>query len=109
MTAQGTGSFSGTVSWRKASALFLPRETHEYKFVVNGVWPADPKCPNLTPKFSANSILWRKLYDPQASAVCDQMDNFMRVLNWTPHLKPTSAADARGDPCVCAADCRCCR
>lgn len=28
--------------------IYLPPGTYEYKFVVNGVWQADPQCPGWT-------------------------------------------------------------
>ncbi len=31
------------------AVLNLPGGTHEYKFVVNGVWHSDPKCPDWVP------------------------------------------------------------
>ena len=39
--------------------LHVPSGTHEYKFVVNGVWTADPKCPawSLNGMGSLNSVL----------------------------------------------------
>lgn len=36
--SQGSGHFK--------TALELPAGTHEYKFVMNGVWISDPKCPD---------------------------------------------------------------
>ena len=41
------------------STLRLPAGTHEYKFVVNGVWSADPKCHAWVPNGigSLNSVL----------------------------------------------------
>jgi 1,4-alpha-glucan branching enzyme len=37
----------------------VPTGTHEYKFVVNGVWTADPECPDWAPSGcgSLNSVL----------------------------------------------------
>lgn len=37
----------------------VPRGTHEYKFVVNGEWRADPKCPKSAPNVqgSVNSVM----------------------------------------------------
>ena len=35
---EGAGNYSAT--------LFLPPGTHEYKFVINGVWQSDPRCPS---------------------------------------------------------------
>jgi len=39
--------------------LRIPAGTHEYKFVVNGIWSADPKCPTWAPNGlgSLNSVL----------------------------------------------------
>ena len=41
------------------AVLNLPEGTHEYKFVVNGVWLSDPKCPNWAPDGcgAINSVL----------------------------------------------------
>ena len=41
------------------AALRVPTGTHEYKFVVNGVWAMDPKCVEWTPngQGSLNSVL----------------------------------------------------
>lgn len=41
------------------TALFLPFGRHEYKFVVNGVWSADPACAEWVPDGhgSINSVL----------------------------------------------------
>ena len=41
------------------ATLSLPRGTHEYKFVVNGVWRTDPKCREwiLNGYGSLNSVL----------------------------------------------------
>jgi 1,4-alpha-glucan branching enzyme len=41
------------------TALHLPSGTHEYKFVVNGDWTHDPKCPDCVPDGygSLNSVL----------------------------------------------------
>ena len=41
------------------ASFSLPRGTHEYKFVVNGVWSIDPKCPNRASNAygSLNSVL----------------------------------------------------
>ena len=41
------------------SALRVPRGTHAYKFVVNGVWRMDPKCREwiLNAYGSLNSVL----------------------------------------------------
>ena len=41
------------------TGLRVPTGTHEYKFVVNGVWTADPKCPDWAPNGygSLNSVL----------------------------------------------------
>ena len=41
------------------AVLSLPKGTHEYKFIVNGVWAADPKCPDQAPDGcgSLNSVL----------------------------------------------------
>lgn len=38
--------------------LKLPLGRHEYKFVVNGAWQADPNCPNWVPNSygSLNSV-----------------------------------------------------
>ena len=40
-------------------SLSLPRGRHEYKFVVNGVWTADPDCPRWEPNAhgSLNSVI----------------------------------------------------
>ena len=41
------------------AALHVPTGTHEYKFVVNGVWTADPNCAAwaLNGYGSLNSVL----------------------------------------------------
>lgn len=41
------------------ATLRVPVGTHEYKFVVNGVWTVDPKCPDQAPNpyGSLNSVL----------------------------------------------------
>ena len=41
------------------ATLRIPAGTHEYKFVVNGIWIVDPKCANWTPNGygSLNSVL----------------------------------------------------
>ena len=41
------------------TALHVPNGTHEYKFVVNGVWVSDPKCADWSPNEygSMNSVL----------------------------------------------------
>lgn len=41
------------------AALLIPLGKHEYKFVVNGVWSADPGCPDRVPDGygSLNSVL----------------------------------------------------
>jgi len=41
------------------AALRVPTGTHEYKFVVNGAWSIDPKCPAwaLNPFGGLNSVL----------------------------------------------------
>ena len=41
------------------AALRVPAGTHEYKFVVNGVWLTDPRCPEwATSGFgSLNSVV----------------------------------------------------
>ena len=41
------------------AALRVPTGTQEYKFVVNGVWTVDPKCPDWTSNGhgSLNSVL----------------------------------------------------
>jgi len=41
------------------AALHVPPGSHEYKFVVNGVWIADPNCPNSVPNAygTQNSVL----------------------------------------------------
>ena len=41
------------------ATLRLPPGTHEYKFVVNGVWTADPKCADWVPNAygSLNSVV----------------------------------------------------
>ena len=41
------------------TAFSVPPGTHEYKFVVNGAWTADPKCPDWVPNDcgSLNSVL----------------------------------------------------
>ena len=40
------------------ASLSLPPGRHEYKFVVNGVWQADPACPQWVPNSvgSINSV-----------------------------------------------------
>ena len=42
-----------------SALLRVPAGTHEYKFVVDGVWTVDPKCADLTPNGygSLNSVL----------------------------------------------------
>ena len=39
--------------------ISLPAGTHEYKFIVNGTWFSDPKCPDWIPDGcgSLNSVL----------------------------------------------------
>ena len=51
MKKNGNGMFSTT--------LLLPPGRHEYKFVVNGQWHADPKCmqANANSFGSANSVV----------------------------------------------------
>ena len=41
------------------ATLLLPAGTHEYKFVVNGVWHCDEKCPHRVPNAhgSHNSVV----------------------------------------------------
>jgi 1,4-alpha-glucan branching enzyme len=41
------------------TSLLLPKGKHEYKFVVNGVWCADPKCQEWAPNNcgTLNSII----------------------------------------------------
>lgn len=41
------------------AALPIPTGTHEYKFVVNGVWTIDPKCADWAPNCygGLNSVL----------------------------------------------------
>ena len=41
------------------ATLVIPAGTHEYKFVVNGVWTADPNCEEWAPNGcgSLNSVL----------------------------------------------------
>jgi 1,4-alpha-glucan branching enzyme len=41
------------------TTLRIPAGTHEYKFVVNGVWIVDPKCEEWVPNGcgSLNSVL----------------------------------------------------
>lgn len=41
------------------ATLDLEEGTHEYKFVVNGLWLSDPKCPNWIPDGcgAMNSVL----------------------------------------------------
>ena len=41
------------------ATLKLPQGKHEYKFVVNGDWCADPKCSDFTPNThgSINSVM----------------------------------------------------
>lgn len=41
------------------AVLLVPRGTHEYKFVVNGVWTEDPNCQDwaLNGYGSVNSII----------------------------------------------------
>jgi 1,4-alpha-glucan branching enzyme len=45
------GVFRGTIN--------LPEGTHEYKFVVDGVWHLDTKCPNFVPNAhgTLNSVI----------------------------------------------------
>ena len=47
----GSGQFSLTT--------YLPSGTYEYKFVINGIWCADPACPTWTSNAmgTLNSIL----------------------------------------------------
>ncbi len=42
-----------------AADLMLPPGTHEYKFVVDGQWRADPRCTNWVPDGlgSLNSVI----------------------------------------------------
>mgnify|MGYP001289360710 CR=1 FL=1 len=41
------------------ATLNLAEGTHEYKFVVNGLWVSDPKCPDWVPDGcgSLNSVI----------------------------------------------------
>jgi len=41
------------------TTLTLAGGTHEYKFIVNGLWMSDPKCPDWAPDGcgSLNSVL----------------------------------------------------
>jgi len=41
------------------TVLRLPRGIYEYKFIINGVWSADPNCPTWIPNAygSLNSLL----------------------------------------------------
>lgn len=41
------------------ATLRIPDGTYEYKFVVNGIWTVDPKCPEWVPDGcgSLNSVL----------------------------------------------------
>jgi 1,4-alpha-glucan branching enzyme len=41
------------------ATLRIPTGTHEYKFIVNGIWMADPKCKDWTANEhgSMNSVL----------------------------------------------------
>ena len=41
------------------ATLLLPPGRHEYRFVVNGAWQADPECPEWTPNpfGSRNSVV----------------------------------------------------
>ena len=41
------------------AVLSLPEGTYEYKFIVNGVWSSDPKCPDWVPDGcgSLNSVV----------------------------------------------------
>ena len=41
------------------ATLILPRGRHEYRFIVNGVWCADPECAEQVPNVfgSTNSVL----------------------------------------------------
>lgn len=50
MKLNGQGTFVTNIK--------LPVGRHEYKFVVNGVWQADPNCPNWVPNSygSLNSV-----------------------------------------------------
>lgn len=50
MKLNGHGTFVTNVK--------LPVGRHEYKFVINGVWQADPNCPNWVPNSygSLNSV-----------------------------------------------------
>ncbi len=51
MDQAGNGHYKG--------ALHVPQGTHEYKFVVNGVWLSDPKCVDCVPNGygSMNSVI----------------------------------------------------
>ena len=42
------------------ATLLIPPGKHEYKFVVNGAWSMDPKCPDCVPDGygSLNSVLF---------------------------------------------------
>ena len=46
-------------SGRFKTVLRIPAGRHEYKFIVDGVWLEDPKCPNSVPNAygSMNSVL----------------------------------------------------
>lgn len=41
------------------ASVRIPAGTHEYKFVVNGIWTVDPKCEDWAPNGSGslNSVL----------------------------------------------------
>ena len=41
------------------TTLMLPRGKHEYKFVIDGDWHADPECPHWAPNDygSLNSVI----------------------------------------------------
>jgi 1,4-alpha-glucan branching enzyme len=47
----------GSGHWK--TTLVLPPGRHEYKFVVNGEWRADPNCPESVPndQGSLNSVI----------------------------------------------------
>jgi 1,4-alpha-glucan branching enzyme len=42
-----------------SASVLVPVGRHEYKFVINGVWTADPRCPEWVPNAlgTLNSVL----------------------------------------------------
>jgi 1,4-alpha-glucan branching enzyme len=50
---------SPSVNGTHRAAILMPKGTHEYKFIVNGVWCVDSTCPDWVPNGlgSLNSVM----------------------------------------------------